>query len=82
MKNEAETADLLYGVPAIAAFLQMREKQVRHRVDAGLIPSFRIGGTVCARRSAIKAWLDNCEAKSKVEVMTAGQGHLATIHVR
>ncbi len=63
--NAEANADLLYGVPAIAAFLQMRDKQVRHRIEAEIIPSFRIGGTVCARRSTLIAWIVDQEANAR-----------------
>ena len=51
------TPDLLYGAPAIASFLGLKEKQCRHRIEKGLIPTFRIGGTICALRSQLNAWL-------------------------
>ena len=53
--------DLLYGVPAIAEFLGLTERQARHHCDKGHIPTFRIGGTVCSRESAIMKWLDQHE---------------------
>ena len=59
-----ETSDLLYGVPAIAAFLGLRTKQARHRIAAGTIPVFRIGDTICARRTSLANWLAECEAKA------------------
>jgi len=58
-----ENSDLLYGVPAIAAFLGLRTKQARHRIAAGAIPVFRIGGTICARRTSLANWLAECEAR-------------------
>ncbi len=61
-----ENSDLLYGVPAIAAFLGLRTKQARHRIAAGTIPSFRIGATICARRSSLATWLEECEARAAV----------------
>lgn len=45
--------DLLYGVKAIAAHLQMTEKQVYHLHDQEHLPTFKIGGKVCARRSTL-----------------------------
>lgn len=59
---EHDSANLLYGVPAIAKFLRLRERQVRHRIDAGTIPTFRLDGTICARESTLNAWLAKREA--------------------
>lgn len=58
----SETSDLLYGARAIATFLGMREKQVRNRIDQNLIPTFRLGGTVCARKSRLAEWIGELEA--------------------
>lgn len=57
--------DLLYGVPAIAAYLGIRPRQAKHRVATGHIPTFRIGESICARRSTLTAWLAECEAKAR-----------------
>lgn len=64
---ENDTADLLYGVPAIAAFLELREKQVRNRIEQGAIPSFKLGRTVCARRTTLRAWIAEQEAAGRPE---------------
>ncbi|WP_286880878.1 hypothetical protein [Sphingomonas sp.] len=55
MKTDAtlSPADLLYGVKAIAAHLQMTVKQVYHLHAKGDLPTFKIGATVCARRSTL-----------------------------
>ncbi len=42
----SSASDLLYGAPAIAGYLGLTEKQARHRVEAGNIPAFKIGGTI------------------------------------
>ena len=56
---ESAISDLLYGVPAIAAFLGFRERQARHHIEEGRIPTFRMGSIICSRRSVLNAWLDN-----------------------
>ena len=61
--------DLLHGVQAIADFLGMRRHATQHRIDQGLIPTFKLGAIVCARRSTLNGWLAECEAKAR-----AGQG--------
>lgn len=65
--TKSDQADLLYGVPAIAAYLGLREKQARNRVDRGEVPTFKIGGTVCARRSRLDAWIGEQEAQSAAD---------------
>ena len=52
-------ADLLYGCAAIGEFLDLSAYQVQHQVDAGRIPHFRIGKTICATRAALTAWLND-----------------------
>lgn len=59
--------DLLYGVPAIADCLKMRERQIYHLVQKGEIPTFKIGGKVCARKSSLMSWLAAKEAESRGE---------------
>lgn len=49
--------DLLYGADAIAAHLGLGRRQVYHRIEAGDLPAFRIGRTVCARRTDLDTWL-------------------------
>ena len=55
--------DLLMGALAIASHLGATRRQVYRLVDDGLIPSFKLGGTVCARRSSLDTWLDKAEAR-------------------
>lgn len=64
MPTTENDADLLYQVPAIAKFFGMTEKQARHRIERGEIPTFRMGGTICARRSTLTAWLAAQEARA------------------
>ena len=49
--------DLLYGMPAIAAYLQLRRGQAYHLAEKGGMPTFRLGRIVCAMRAAIDAWV-------------------------
>ncbi|KTQ98592.1 hypothetical protein NS226_00790 [Aureimonas ureilytica] len=50
-------ADLLYGVPAIAKHLKMTPPQVYHLARNGTLPTFKIGGKVCARPTTLASWL-------------------------
>ena len=53
--------DLLYGVKAIAEFLGLSLGRTRWLIEAKRLPMFKIGGTVCSRRSTLAAWLDELE---------------------
>ena len=48
-RDQDDGADLLYGVPAIAGFLGLRQRQARHQIEDGRIPVFRMGAIICAR---------------------------------
>lgn len=65
MEQDKEGADLLYGVGPIATFLGMPEKPTRHRIDRRQIPTFKIGGTICATKSSLREWLADLAAKAK-----------------
>ncbi|KAB1075456.1 DNA-binding protein [Methylobacterium soli] len=54
---EVAPADLLYGVPAIATHLGIRLQQAHHQIRKGALPTFRVGGVICARRTTIANWL-------------------------
>lgn len=62
--EKADGADLLYGAPAISDFLRLRERQTRHLIEKGFIPTFKIGKTVCASRSALSSYLREQERKA------------------
>lgn len=51
--RESSDTDLLYGVEQIADHLKMTRRQVYHLHDQGHLPTFKIGGKVCARRSTL-----------------------------
>lgn len=59
----SEDTDLLYGVAQIAKYLGLREKQARNRCDRGEVPTFKLGGTVCARKSTILNWIEAQERR-------------------
>lgn len=51
---QAKPTDLLYGVAAIAGHLQLTRRTVYHLHDQGHLPTFKVGGKVCARRSTLE----------------------------
>jgi excisionase family DNA binding protein len=57
-------ADLLMGAPAIAKFLGVTQRQVYRLTYDRVIPHFKLGGTVAARRSSLSAWLAEAERAS------------------
>lgn len=56
--------DLLYGVPAIAEAFRWRARQVYHLKDKHGLPTFKMGKIVCAKRSAIRAWIDGAAERA------------------
>lgn len=48
---------ILAGGGPIAEFLGVRPAQARYWAKAGLIPTFKIGDTICADRQALLQWL-------------------------
>ena len=72
-----EDSDLLNGYAAIGAFMRWPTQTAKNRSLAGIIPTFKIGGTICARRSTLLAWIAAQEArglhKGKVQDRHAGE---------
>ena len=63
----AEPIELLTGLQQIADHLGWTKRQAKQRALTGAIPTFRLGHTVCARRSSLNAWMFQCEAKALAE---------------
>ena len=59
------TPDLLYGMQAIAVFLGIKRSVAYHLAATHRIPTFKVGRTVCARRSKILAALDALETTDR-----------------
>ncbi len=53
--------DLLHGVRAIAEFMSLPERTVYHAVARKHLPTFRIGQSICARRSTLMEWVEQQE---------------------
>lgn len=66
MKPERSLSDdLLRGAGAIAEFMfgdRRKRRQVYHLAQAGQLPVFKLGATLCARRSTLVAWIEAQEA--------------------
>lgn len=63
--NENQPGDLLMGAGAIAKHLGINARQVYRLVYADEIPSFKLGGSVAARRSTLARWLDEQESAAR-----------------
>ncbi len=56
------TDEVLYGAAEIARALGLSRRVVYHRAAAEQIPTFKMGQTLCAKRSSLAAWLAACDA--------------------
>jgi len=57
--------DLLEGADAIAEFMYgdlRKRRRVYYLAERGLIPTFKLGETLCARRSTLVSWIQAQEA--------------------
>jgi excisionase family DNA binding protein len=63
--NSPLAADILRGADAIAKHLGFPRRAVYHAVSKGSLPTFRIGETVCARKSTLAAWIEGQESAAR-----------------
>jgi hypothetical protein len=59
--TSALASDLIFGADKIATTLGLTRRQIYHSAASGHLPTFRIGATICARRSTLLAWFDQQE---------------------
>ncbi|WP_065091605.1 helix-turn-helix domain-containing protein [Rhizobium leucaenae] len=64
--QEAPRGDLLMGADAIADYLGVTRRQVYRLVYDQIIPSFKLGGTVAARKSSLTKWMQELEQAENV----------------
>lgn len=55
--TDPKNPDVLYGLDAIASHLGITHNQAKHRVAQKLIPTFKMGRSICALRSKVDAAL-------------------------
>ncbi len=60
-----QESDILTGHKAIARFLGLSPRQISWHDEQGNLPTFRIGRTVCARKSKLLQWLDELEKEQR-----------------
>jgi hypothetical protein len=64
MQDDDLNGDLLYGVPAIAAFTGLRERAVHHLAETGKLPLFKLSDLKwCARKSTLRKYFAEREAR-------------------
>lgn len=63
-RNEG-SPDLLYGLEAIGGHIGLTDRQVEHLVAKGELPTFKMGRTICARRSTLARHFAEQEAKAR-----------------
>lgn len=66
MSSPALKDDILHGANAIADFLGLGRRVIYHLVSKGLMPTFRLGETVCARKSTLLKWIEDQERTTNV----------------
>ncbi|RWC04220.1 MAG: DNA-binding protein [Mesorhizobium sp.] len=64
LSNDNQPGDLLMGAAAIAQALGITRRQAYKLIYAGDLPTFKLGGTVSARRSSILATIAAKEASA------------------
>lgn len=67
-----QESDILTGHKAIARFLGLSPRQVSWHDEQGNLPTFRIGRTVCARKSTLLQWIEDQEQARRDERKKAG----------
>jgi len=55
--------DILKGCAKIAAHLNDTPRATYHKLESGLLPCFKIGGTWYARKSTLNSYFDQLERK-------------------
>lgn len=62
MQASNDNGQLLMGARAIGAYLGLTERQTYRLLYECGLPSFKLGGTVAARRATLDRWLEEQEA--------------------
>ncbi|MCP3732019.1 hypothetical protein M9978_16460 [Sphingomonas sp. MG17] len=63
--SEKQDADLLYGLAAIGGHIGLTARQAEHLVTKGELPSFKLGATICARRSTLAKHFARLEREAR-----------------
>lgn len=77
--NHQLAGDLLRGAGEIAEFLFgscNNRRKIYYLVERGVLPVFRLGCVVCARKSTLAAWIGEQE-EARAKGGTQGNGEIA-----
>ena len=55
--------DMLYGAAAIGSYIGLPRRTIYHAVANDHIPHFKIGDSICARKSTLTKWIAEQEAR-------------------
>jgi hypothetical protein len=69
--NQPLAGDLLFGAEAIANHLGITRRQAYGLIYSNQLPTFKIGGSVAARRSTLNAWLADLESAAAADKRAA-----------
>lgn len=72
-----EGLDLLAGADAIAAFMGIKPRRVYHLAETQRLPVFRLGATLCARRSTLVRWIEEMERET-LQCQITGHGRTSS----
>ena len=64
MQNDDLADDLLEGADDIAAFMGWNRRRVFYAAERKMIPIFRFGGRLCARKSTLRRHVEELEQAS------------------
>ncbi len=57
--------DLLTGAEAIAEFVGVKARRIYHLAETRRLPVFRLGATICARKSTLVRWIEDMEREAR-----------------
>ena len=64
-QSDSARGRLLYGVQAVADYLSLPLAVGKHRIETGIIPTFKMDRAVFSTSRMLDDWLAKCEAKAK-----------------
>ena len=62
--NDNLATDILRGADAIAGFLGFPRRTIYHLASKNGLPHFKLGETICARRSTLTSCIEQQEAQA------------------
>ena len=65
------SSGILHGIKAIAEHLGLTDRQAKHLAAKHGLPTFKLGKTVCSRRSDVDAWFASKAAASRNAIESA-----------